>query len=329
MKNVDHPVKIENLKKIYRDGGLAQRRVAALGGVSLDIGCGEIFGLLGPNGAGKTTLIKILLGIVRKTSGNAALFGQPPGNRDARQRVGYLPEHHRLPRHLTGFTALEYYGGLSGMSTRDVRNKRGELLSRVGLAKWGAVSVRKYSKGMQQRLGLAQALLHNPDLLILDEPTDGVDPIGRADMRDLLRELKAEGKTVFLNSHLLQEIELICDRVVILDRGRVLRAGTIDDLTTHAVNEVTFDVACTPAACREALTGREVKDVAALGDGRLRFTLVDLNQAGVDACVDGLRKANISIEAIVRKRHTLEEAFLKTIEDSQPADGLGLVDTTR
>ena len=296
------------------------RRVAALGGVSIDVQQGEIFGLLGPNGAGKTTLIKVLLGIVKKTSGEASLFGMPTGNRAARQRIGYLPEHHRLPRHLTGNTALEYYGGLSGLSPREVRARRDGLLTRVGLAKWGSSAVRKYSKGMQQRLGLAQALLHDPDLLILDEPTDGVDPVGRADMRDVLRELKTEGKTVFLNSHLLQEIELICDRVAILDRGKVLREGTIADLTSETLNETVFEIVASEGACRSALPRVSFHEIKSLGDGRLRFTLEKPDQALIDECVDGLRGAGISIESLSRRRCTLEEAFLKTIEGSQPAE---------
>jgi ABC-2 type transport system ATP-binding protein len=318
MPTSDLPIRVVALKKNYRDGALAQRRVPALGGVSFEIQRGEIFGLLGPNGAGKTTLIKILLGIVKKTAGEASLFGMPAGARSARARVGYLPEHHRLPRHLTGFTTLEYYGGLSGLSPRQVRAKRDALLARVGLAKWGPTPVRKYSKGMQQRLGLAQALLHGPELLVLDEPTDGVDPVGRAEMRDLLREIKAEGRTVFLNSHLLQEIELICDRVVILDRGKVLREGTIADLTADSVDEVVIDVFGEAAACRAALPGRKLKDLQPLGDHRVRLALDEPDQAAIDACVDGLRGAGLSILGLSHKRQTLEEAFLKTIEASQP-----------
>ncbi len=216
---------VRDLEKTYRDGWFSRDDVRALAGVSFRVARGEIFGLLGPNGAGKTTLIKILLGIVQRTGGEASLLGGAAGDRRSRRRVGYLPENNRVPRHHTGFTALEYFGGLSGLSPREVRRRRGDLLKLVGLENWGDVGVRKYSKGMQQRLGLAQALLHDPELLILDEPTDGVDPVGRSEMRSLLVELKQAGKTIFLNSHHLQEIELVCDRVVILQRGLVRREG--------------------------------------------------------------------------------------------------------
>ena len=219
----DPLIDVRDLRKTYRDGLFARRRVEALRGVTFQVGGGEIFGLLGPNGAGKTTLIKVLLGIVRKSGGNASLLGRTPGDRKGRRHVGYLPENHRIPAHHSGNTALEYYGSLSGLSLGEIKRRRPALLDLVGLGDWGHTSVKKYSKGMLQRLGLAQALLHEPKLLILDEPTDGVDPVGRAEMRDLWRRLKDEGKTIFINSHLLQEIELVCDRVAILVHGLVER----------------------------------------------------------------------------------------------------------
>ena len=176
----------------------------------------------GAHGAGKTTLIKVLLGVVRRSAGQASLLGHPAGDRRGRIHVGYLPENHRIPRHHTGNSALSYYGSLSGLSLKEIRRRRPALLETVGLAKWGDSSVKKYSKGMLQRLGLAQAMLHEPDLLILDEPTDGVDPLGRSELRRVAAAESA-GKTVFLNSHLLQEVELVCDRVAILNHGEVLR----------------------------------------------------------------------------------------------------------
>src|SRR4051794_40974876 len=178
-----------DLSKTYRDGWFGQRAIPALAGVTLSVPRGEIFGLLGPNGAGKTTLIKILLGLVNKSGGDAGLLGRPAGDRKARRHIGYLPEHHRIPHHLTGNTALEYYGSLSNMPMSAIRRRQPELLEMVGLARWGKTLVRKYSKGMLQRLGLAQAMMHDPELLILDEPTDGVDPVGRAEIRDILGRL--------------------------------------------------------------------------------------------------------------------------------------------
>ncbi|MCA9174271.1 MAG: ABC transporter ATP-binding protein, partial [Planctomycetales bacterium] len=205
-------IEIQDLEKRYR-GSWFRAGYHALRGVTLDVRPGEIFALLGPNGAGKTTLIKVLLGIVRKSSGEARLLGSPAGHQASRRKVGYLPEHLRLPRHHTAETALALLGKLSGMSNADIHARRDDVLQRVGLSKWADVPLRKYSKGMLQRLGLGQALLHEPELLILDEPTDGLDPVGRRSVRTVLESLRSEGKTIFINSHLLQEVELFCDRI--------------------------------------------------------------------------------------------------------------------
>ncbi|MBI5154135.1 ABC transporter ATP-binding protein, partial [Candidatus Poribacteria bacterium] len=164
-------IEVSGLGKIYRDGFVGRRRVTALDSVSFQVRRGEIFGLLGPNGAGKTTLIKVLLGIVSRTGGDARLLGFPAGHREGRRRTGFLPENHRIPRHHTGDSALAYYGMLSGLSSARIKERRPVLLETVGLREWGKTSIKKYSKGMLQRLGLAQALMHEPDLLILDEPT--------------------------------------------------------------------------------------------------------------------------------------------------------------
>lgn len=305
-------IEINDLRKTYRDGLFRRRRVDALKGISFQVGRGEIFGLLGPNGAGKTTVIKILLGIVRKSGGSASLLGRPAGDRAGRRRVGYLPEHHRIPRHHTGFSALEYYGGLSGLAPREVRAKRDQLLELVGLAQWGRAPVRSYSKGMLQRLGLAQAMLHDPQLLVLDEPTDGVDPVGRSDMRAILQRLKGEGKTVFLNSHLLQEVELVCDRVAILDRGELLELGRMEDLTARQA-EVEFTVAGTESVIRSAFGQSAIVQWTALSSGEFRVVAALRDQATVDAAIDQLRRGGVSIVAFARRRLTLEQAFLGTI----------------
>ena len=219
-------------RKTYVEGFFRRKRQPALKGVSLRVERGEIFGLLGGNGAGKTTFIKTLLGIIRKTAGEARLLGFPAGDRRGRKLVGYLPENLRVPRHLTGYTALEYYGNLSNVPTRSIRQRRGPLLEKVGLAERAKDPVRTYSKGMLQRLGLAQAMLHDPELFILDEPTDGLDPLARSQVRGYLTELKRQGKTIFLNSHILQEVELICDRVAILDKGVLRRVANVAEITS-------------------------------------------------------------------------------------------------
>ena len=312
----DSVIDIQALRKTYRDGLLGRRRVEALKGVSFRVERGTIFGLLGPNGAGKTTLIKVLLGIVRKTGGAAALLGQPAGDRRGRRSVGYLPENHRIPRHHTANSALEYYGSLSGMSGGEIRSRRPELLDLVGLKDWGRSSVRKFSKGMLQRLGLAQALMHNPELLILDEPTDGVDPVGRSEMRGLLQRLKSEGKTIFINSHLLQEIELVCDRVGILVQGELRREGLVAEITRRHETEIELSLVGSEAAIREAL-GQQIASMKPLGENRFRIVLQLPDQSAVDRSIDGLRTRGISIEELVRRRDTLEEAFLDIV--AQPS----------
>ncbi len=312
--NSSPAIVVENLEKTYRDGLIFRKSIQALRGVSLEVARGTIFGLLGPNGAGKTTLIKVLIGIVRKSNGSAQLLGFPAGDRRGRRRVGYLPETHRIPRHLNAYNALEYYGSLSGMSPRQVRSKRDGLLETVGLKGWGSTSVTKFSKGMQQRLGLAQAMLHDPDLLILDEPTDGVDPVGRSEMREVLRRLKQEGKTVFINSHLLQEIELVCDRVAIMDKGKVIKSGLIEEITRRREAGLDILVVGESQTVWQVLKDHDVESVAPQSENRLRLSLRIREQGQLDSAIDALRGASISILEIVRRRDTLEEAFLQIMK---------------
>ena len=215
-------IRVESVSKRYGRGAKA---VDALRGASLAVRDGEIFGLLGRNGAGKTTLVKILLDIVRPSAGGASLLGRPVRDPGARHEVGYLPEDHRFAEYQTAESALDFYAMLSGVPRSLRRRRVPELLAMVGLGKDARRKIRGFSKGMKQRLGLAQALLHEPRVLLLDEPTDGVDPVGRAEIRDVLLQLKNEKRTVFLNSHLLSEVERLCDRVAILERGQVVREG--------------------------------------------------------------------------------------------------------
>ncbi len=291
-------------------------RVKALQGVSLNVQPGKIFGLLGPNGAGKTTFIKILLGLQRADSGTATLFGIPVENPSARAHAGYLPENHRFPEFLTGAALLDYCGRLSGMRDPGERQRRAELLlKRVNMWDWRATRTKKYSKGMLQRLGLAQALLHDPQLIFLDEPTDGVDPIGRKDIRDLLLELKQQGKTIFLNSHLLSEVEMICDEVAILHKGKLLRQGTVHELTTsdrryrlqvHVEDQNLLEQIRTKAAFAEAQNGH--LDVVVTGFEPLN-DIIDL-----------LRQRQLLIQAIMPHRQTLEESFVQTIQGAGTSD---------
>lgn len=315
-------IHVENLCKTYREGLLGGKKIEALQGASMQVQSGEIFGLLGPNGAGKTTLIKILLGIVRKTSGDATVLDRPAGDRLARQKMGYLPEGHRLPRHLTGDTALDYYGGLSGLSSSDVRKQRDELLDLVGLKNWGKTPVRKYSKGMQQRIGLAQAMLHKPQLLILDEPTDGVDPQGRAEIRAVLKRLKEAGKTVFLNSHLLQELELVCDRVAVMVGGKVRKIGPVTELTSVNDLDVQISVAGREDDILTALGSHAALNWETINQGDLArhsFVVQFSSLLELNGYVDRLRAANLQIYSIVPQRRTLEQVFLELVGNQRTA----------
>jgi ABC-2 type transport system ATP-binding protein len=223
---VDLAIETQGVEKVFRS--LWRRReVRAVDDVSLSVERGATFGLLGPNGAGKTTFVKLLLGVVHPTAGVARLFGSDARLPASRRSAGYLPENHRFPTYLTGTGMLDFYAALSGMAARDRKKRIPELLAMVGIEKWSGVRLKKYSKGMLQRLGLAQALMHSPSLLILDEPSDGVDPVGRREIREILRSLEETGVTIFINSHLLVEVELLCQEVAILHKGKVALRGKV------------------------------------------------------------------------------------------------------
>src|SRR5207253_1543134 len=224
-------IEVSGLRKVYKTA-LGKIQIKALDGIDFSVAPGELFGLLGPNGAGKTTTVKILLDLTRPTNGSARISGVPVGNPESRRRVGYLPEGHKIPGYLTARQTLSIFGRMSGMEKKDIERRGIDLLEKLRIERWLDVRVKKFSKGMTQRLGLACSLIHKPDVLLLDEPTDGVDPVGRREIRDLLRdEAKSYGTAVLLNSHLLSEIELTCDKVAMLRRGKVAAAGTIEELT--------------------------------------------------------------------------------------------------
>ena len=319
-------IDVRQLRKTYHEGWLAKKRFEALRGVDLSVRRGEVFGLLGPNGAGKTTLIKILLGIVRSTGGQAFLLGSPAGSRQARQRIGYLPENLSFPAHHTATRALQLYGRLSRVPEELIRQRSGELLELVGLAGRQQELVRKYSKGMRQRLGLAQAMLHQPELLILDEPTDGLDPVGRSEIRRLIAGLKAEGKTVFLNSHILQEVELICDRVAILAGGTVRGVGTpaqlIDQFHGVLSSRVQMDLSGSASAI-EQLKAEQLKEeqsaqarpcqLLQVPDGSWQLVAPFESQQELDQLLDRIRQLQISVLRLERTRPTLEEVFLSAV----------------
>ncbi|HYV86857.1 MAG TPA: ABC transporter ATP-binding protein [Patescibacteria group bacterium] len=291
----------------------------ALDGLDLTVPRGAVFGLLGPNGAGKTTLVKLALGIAHPSGGEVRILGRPGGDVAVRARVGYLPENHRYPAHLTGAQVLDFFGRLSGLP-EPARSLRVEgLLRRVRMEEWRATPVRKYSKGMMQRLGLAQAILNDPDFLILDEPTDGVDPVGRREIRDLLLEQKARGATIFLNSHLLSEVERLCDRVAILKSGKLVREGGIDELTrTKSAWEIDVRAPSAPAlaAIVAATPGLRPAPPAA-GAAAAGTTMLEIEGAAADMnrALDALRAGGVGIDAVRPRRESLEEVFVKVIRD--------------
>ena len=288
-------------------------RIEALRGVSLTVERGEIFGLLGQNGAGKTTLIKILLGITKLTDGQAKLLDEPVGRAHVRRRVGYLPEDHRFPDYHSGASLLDFYGALLEMPRAERRKRIPEVLELVGLKGRMHYKVRTYSKGMKQRLGVAQAMFHDPEVIFLDEPTDGVDPVGRREIRSIMQQLKEAGKTIFLNSHLLGEVELICDRVAILQRGETIREGTVAELT-HQQNQFILGLAAGQTLPREEILkqGYSVNPRGEMWEIGLR------DGQSIDPVVDLLRGRGLSIRHMVEKRQTLEDLFVETVEAAEP-----------
>ncbi len=317
-------IEAHSLTKTYSEGLVFKKRFEALKDVSFNVHCGEVFGLLGPNGAGKTTFIKILLGIIRKTSGDATMMGQLAGSRAGRRLVGYLPEHLRIPPHLNGYTALECYGSLSNVPKSEIVKKRDRLLELVGLADRATDRCKKYSKGMLQKLGLAQTLLHDPKLLILDEPTDGLDPRARAEVRQIIRRLKGEGVTIFLNSHILQEVEMICDRVAILNRGELRYCGAVTDIGDFVKDMagvsrtglvVEIEVAGSADAINAGFEGQSFEIVSRLSDQMFNVRVSSPNQETIDALIDKLRTNDVSIRSMTRQQVSLEDAFLKIVSD--------------
>ena len=220
----------ENVEKTYKTGIFRSGGIQAVRGISLQVPTGSIFGLLGPNRAGKTTLVKILLSLSSPTGGVVQRLGASIRHRDTLARVGYMHENHAFPRYLSAHEVLHFYGGLTGVKTSELSNRSSGLLERVGLADRGREPITRFSKGMVQRLGLAQALINDPDLLILDEPTEGLDLDGRRLLRDVVRERKKLGKTVLLVTHVLSEVEELCDELGVIVQGKLAYRGRLDDL---------------------------------------------------------------------------------------------------
>lgn len=313
MPDGDFVIQLEDVAKTYRG------KVQALRGIAMHVHRGEIFGLLGPNGAGKSTLVKILMTTIRPTRCRGTLLGAPVGDRRALERVGYLPEHLRFPDYLTGRQVLDYFGALAKVPRPLRRDRAEQLLKLVGMGDWRDRKVSTYSKGMRQRVGVAQALMNDPELLLLDEPTDGVDPMGRREIRNVLAAMKKQGKTVFINSHLLSELEMVCDRVAIISEGKVVRQGTIEELTRQSRRyeiELASPVPEDPALGEllDALEGHTATE-----QGRATIRVPTADAASIQPVIDALRRAGAVIESIRPVRQSLEDFFIQVVAD-QDAD---------
>ncbi|WP_009632629.1 ABC transporter ATP-binding protein [Synechocystis sp. PCC 7509] len=305
-----HPTVVEtfDLSKVYRTGFWLNQKIASLKGCSLNVVQGETFGLLGPNGAGKTTLLKLLLGIIRPTSGRGLLLNQPLGNRATKQRLGYLPENAYFYDYLTGWECLQMTAGLFQIPTQVQRLRIPQLLELVGLPYTAARTkqMRQYSKGMLQRIGMAQALINDPEVVFLDEPMSGLDPLGRYQMRNIILSLKQQGKTIFFNSHILSEVEQICDRVAILDRGELICSGSIDQLLgTANVYHVKAQ------GGNGDLLSKWVIDLAWERDNYWHGQILTKN---IDDFLANLSTLEIKIISLNLSRPSLEEFFLQQVK---------------
>ena len=285
----DEPViKIRNLSKIYRDFW-GRPKVQALNSLSLDVHKGEVFGLLGPNGSGKTTTMKLLLGLLFPSGGDITILGETATNVEKNERIGYLPEESYLYRFLNAGETLDFYGRLFNMSKADRRERVDRYIEMVGLTHARHRQLKEYSKGMTRRIGLAQALINDPDLVLLDEPTTGLDPLGTRDMKDLILKLRDEGKTVVMCSHLLADVQDVCDRIAILYEGELKQLGRVEDLLTE--------------------------------QGRTRLMTSRLDDAAMAEIREVVERHGATVETIDHPTSTLEELFLRTVEESRERPG--------
>ena len=306
-------ISVEGLTKVYRPGWPWEASFKALSGLSLSVNSGEIYGFLGPNGAGKTTTIKILVGLMKASGGQAMVLGQPAGDVRTHSRIGFLPEAPYFYDYLTAEEFLGCYGRLAGMTGADLSRRIPQMLELVSLTDAKSRQLRKFSKGMLQRIGLAQALIHNPELVILDEPMSGLDPIGRKQVRDIILGLREQGKTVFFSSHIIPDVEMICDRVGIVRGGQLRAEGTVDELVnrnkTHSV-----EIVC------EGLDGVSLDGVRQLSprliqQGRQCLIVLPSPDA-VEMVIAEIARRRGRVVSVTPQKHSLEELFLEPVTPS-------------
>jgi len=306
-------LRTEGLTKIFDVGVFKRRRVHAVEDLDLTVDEGEIFGFVGPNGAGKTTTIKMLMGLIHPTRGKAFIFDAPIPSEVSKARIGYLPEHPAWYEFLTGREAMLFFGKLAGITDSEAAKRSEELLGLVGLSDAATLQIRKYSKGMQQRLGIAQALVGDPAFVVLDEPMSGLDPIGRKEVRDLILELKRRGKTVFFSTHILPDVETLCDRVGVILHGRLRDVGRLGQLLSPLTRSVEL-TAVVPASARQGVSrGKLLRQE---GD---RMTLSFDDEAGADGALRALLGAGGKLIACTQHRETLEDFFLRRLEEERVA----------
>lgn len=307
-----HVVETRGLTKDYEIGSFGTRRRRALDRLDLDVEEGEIFGLIGPNGAGKTTTLKLLMGLVFPTGGSATILGRAIGDREMKASIGYLPENPYFYDYLTGREILEYFGQLFGMARAERKSRAEELLAKVGMSESADIALRKYSKGMTQRLGVAQALVNRPKLVFLDEPMSGLDPVGRRDMSLLIRELHDSGVSVFFSSHILPDVENLCHRVAILNRGKLVESGRLDeilDVTTRSVEIVVENLA---PGLESRLAERAGVYVSKAGERRR----LSLSPSDADALLAEIAASGAQLVSVQRIKETLEDHFIEEVGTS-------------
>jgi len=300
-------IEFREVTKVYRRGFRGQD-VTALSGVSFQVFPGEVCAFLGPNGAGKTTSISILMGFVFEDSGEIQVLGYAPGDVRAKKQIGFVPENFAFYKHITATKLLEFHRALAGPAAGGSAPEIADLLARVGLDTYAKLRIGKYSRGMVQRLGIAQALLDEPQLLILDEPTSGLDPAGRKEVRELMLALKAAGKTIFLSSHILSEIEQICDRVIIINRGRLIRAGLFEEMRGQT-SQVELVVDVLSEHLEQELRGRGAEITRAP-----QFVLVVVSAAQKRETAELLWAAGCDVLQMNPRKTSLEDLFLQLLE---------------
>jgi ABC-2 type transport system ATP-binding protein len=310
-------IQLEGLTKDYAIGFWRARPYRALDALTLDVQHGEVFGCLGPNGAGKSTTLKLLMGLVFPTAGSARILGRPTSDVAVRRRIGFLPENPVFYDYLTGEELLTYFAQLCGISSADARRRSTSLLDRVGIGAERRLAIRRYSKGMVQRLGVAQALVNDPEVVFLDEPMSGLDPLGRRDVRSLILQLRDEGRTVFFSSHILPDAETLCSRVAILAAGRLQALGSMHELVELRIRGWDLLLDGVPSALQAALAAQH--DVTVVGEGRCHVHL--LPPAAPEALLPEVTAAGARVLSLTAVRETLEDVFVRHVTGKQRDDG--------